>query len=157
MRKKRVKGIVELYGYYELNIHEMSDSYLDGGDVKANTLMLSRGHVQAAYKEMRELDFYGNIPEYLAWIQVRFWFWSLTKSNEPERLGAVPAGIGVLHLKHAMSIIQCPEATEYFEKRGMDKKEQRAFLVDIVCRIASEIVVTQFDKHLKESNSLGHG
>ena len=85
MRVKKEKNLMELYGYYQPYLIQMGKAplhkWLTIGEMK-----MSRGAIQAAYKEIDKLKEKGldvTLPEYLALISSRYVFSVLLKLNPP--------------------------------------------------------------------------
>lgn len=61
------KDILTKYAYYYEYLQRLGNLVLDS-DVTIEHLHLSRGKIQAAYKEIKEYEFNGTIIDYLCWI-----------------------------------------------------------------------------------------
>jgi hypothetical protein len=104
---------------------------------------MTSGRIQAAYKEMKEIDFKGTIIEYLAWVAYRYW---LKKNVERGELSGefMPAGIFMI-LYNPEFLLNAPEFEEYARKVGGDREKAENQFIRKFFNVLGDCTVAHLD------------
>lgn len=77
------KTTIQKYAYYD-DVLKTIGGYPLSENLTIEKLQLSRGIIQAAYKEMYGLKFEGTIIDYLCWVSTRYIIEIVLKNIEPK-------------------------------------------------------------------------